>query len=524
MARLFEYQGKELLRAAGLSVPRGRVADSPAEARAAAEEIGGPVVLKAQVWSTGRFKAGGIRFARDPGETESLAAGLLGSEVKGFRVERVLVEERLDIEREFYAGVIVDSSHRVRAPVVLFSDEGGVDVEGVGERNLSRAVVDVFAGLTPEQARGLVRNLGVGDEQVEPLARALRVLYGVFRDRDARSAEINPLVRTRDGRIVAADCRLSLDDASVGRHPDLGIVVPRESSTAPTPLDLVGWKIEEKDYRGSSFFAQWAEDTSRGGYIAYHAIGGGGALLAADLLVREGLNLANYAETSGNPTAAKVYRTARVVLSQPGLEGYCLLGAVIASQDQWHHAHGLVKAFDETLRDRPGFPVVVLIAGNKEEEALEILREGLAALPVRVALYGRSSIHDLRSVTGRMRELVEAYRAESPRARPPAPAAPAPALPGGKITRHRFVTGTIRIAEALCEGCETLACVKACSLYGGYLFRVRNGKRVLGIPEEDVPRRCTECCACEFECRRRGRNALAIHLPVEGLTDGHPVA
>ena len=123
-----------------------------------------------------------------------------------------------------------------------------------------------------------------------------------------------------------------------------------------------------------------------------------------------GLKLANYADTSGNPTAAKVYRCARLILSQPGLEGYCLLGAVIASQDQWHHAHGLVKAFREELADRPGFPVVILIAGNKEAEALEILREGLKDLPIHLELYGREYIHKLDFVAERMKALVEEYR------------------------------------------------------------------------------------------------------------------
>jgi len=155
---------------------------------------------------------------------------------------------------------------------------------------------------------------------------------------------------------------------------------------------------------------QMTPDTEEGGHIGYHAIGGGGALLAADTLVRHGLKLANYADTSGNPTAAKVYRCARLILSQPGLEGYCLLGAVIASQDQWHHAHGLVKAFREELADRPGFPVVILIAGNKEEEALEILREGLKDLPIRWELYGREYIHKLDTVAERMKGLVEEYR------------------------------------------------------------------------------------------------------------------
>ncbi len=522
MARLFEFKGKELLRAAGVATPQGEVATTPQQAKDAAARIGKPVAVKAQVWTTGRFKAGAIKFAQTPEEAERHAAALLGSDVKGFKVETLLIEEMIDIDREFYAGIIIDNSHKVRAPVVMFSSEGGVDVESVAEDKMAREVANIFTGLTPDQARALPRKLGLDEALIEPLADAILKLYDVFRSSDARSAEINPLVTTKDGRVLAADCRISIDDASVPRHPDLGIVVPRESNTAPTEMDLIGWKIEEKDYRGSSFYAQMAQDLSEGGYIAYHAIGGGGALLAADTLVRQGLKLANYAETSGNPTAAKVYRTARVVLSQPGLDGYCLMGAVIASQDQWHHAHGLVKAFREMLADKPGFPVIVLIAGNKEDEALAILREGVKDLPIKVELYDRTHIHRLSGVARRMKELVDEYRAtRGGGAAETAIAQPQPTPEPDGAVRYDFKTGSVVIDAALCEGCESLACVKACSLYGGYLYRVQDGRRVLGIPLDEVPRRCTECCACEYECQRRGQKALTITLPIEGLTHGY---
>ena len=526
MARLFECKGKELLKNAGVAVPRGETATTPDQAQAAAARLGGAVAVKAQVWTTGRFKAGAIQFADTPDEARAQAEHLLGRDIKGFKVDTLLIEEKLDIDREFYAGIIIDNSHKVRAPVVMFSAEGGVDVESVAPEKIARAVVDVFQGLTRAQAQTLVRTLGLdkalGASVADALADTLLKLYETFRQADARSAEINPLVVTRDGRVMAADCRISIDDASVARHPELGIVVPRESNTAPTDLDLIGWKIEEKDYRGSSFFAQMAEDLSEGGYIAYHAIGGGGALLAADTLVRQGLKLANFAETSGNPPASKVYRTARVALSQPGLDGYCLMGAVIASQDQWHHAHGLVKAFREALTDKPGFPVLVLIAGNKEEEALAILREGVQDLPIQLELYDRTHIHRLSGVAARMKEMVDEYRASKKDARSePARPAPAAVAGGERTTRYDFTTGSISIDESRCDACTTLACVKACSLYNGTLYRVRNGRRALGIPIEEMPRRCTECVACEYECQTRGEKALTITLPIEGLTHGY---
>jgi len=413
MARLYEYQGKQLLKEIGVPIPEGDVASTPQEAREIAERIGKPVAVKAQIWATGRFKAGGIQFADDPGRAEKAAGELLGAEVKGFPVEKVLVEEKLDVDQEYYAGVIVDDSYKVKGPVVIFSTEGGVDIEEVAETSpekISRLSVDIFHGLRLYDAYNLALGVGVKGDLLDPIGRAIRGTYELFKRCDARSAEVNPLILTAEGKVVAADCRVSMDDASVVRHPELGITVPRESDSPPTEFDQLAWKIEENDYRGVCFLVQMTPDTEEGGYIGYHAIGGGGALLAADTLVRHGLKLANYADTSGNPTAAKVYRCARLILSQPGLEGYCLLGAVIASQDQWHHAHGLVKAFREELADRSGFPVVILIAGNKEEEALEILREGLKDLPIRLELYGREYIHKLDFVAERMKALVEEYQ------------------------------------------------------------------------------------------------------------------
>jgi len=511
MARLFEHQGKALLKEAGLLVPEGDIAATPEEAREIAERMGGPVAVKVQVWSTGRFKAGGIKFASTPDEARAAAAELLGRDIKGFRVEKVLVEERLEIAHEFYAGVIVDASHKVRAPVVMFSAQGGVDVEGAAKA-VARMTVDFSRGVELDDALGMVRSVDVPEAAAEPLARAVVALYGVFRQIDARSAEINPLVLTKDGRVMAADCRLSVDDASVSRHPELGIRVARESDTPPTEWDIAAWDVEGADYRGSSYFAQMDMGPEGGGRIGYHAIGGGGALLAADMLAKHGLRLANFAETSGNPPASKVYRIARLVLSQPGIEGYCMMGAVIASQDQWCHALGLVKAFRETLARRPGFPVVVLIAGNREREALAILREGLADMPLRLELFGREHLHKLDQVAARMKELVDEYRSGGPvgSATPPREAEA-----GGFTKEYAFRTGRVLVDERACEGCESLACVKACSLYGGYLYRVRDGRMALGIPLDTVSKKCNECLACEYECRLRGRGALRIELPTE---------
>ncbi len=372
-------------------------------------------MVKSQIPSGKRFKAGGIRFAETPIEAEGAAATLLGAKIREFTVDEVLVEERLEIDKEFYAGIIVNDSHRAKGPVLMFSTEGGVDIETVAETSpekISSVTIDVLSGVRIYDAYDLILQLGVPNTYLQQLGTTLCNLYNAFRRYEARVAEVNPLALTKEGDIVACDCRIMIDDSAVFRHHELGIEIPRESARPPTALDRIAWGIEEGDYRGTAYFMQMVPEIKEPGYVGFHGIGGGGAMLGADALARNGLKIANYADTSGNPTAAKVYRIAKLILSQPGIEGYFLSGAVIASQEQWHHAHGLVKAFREDLVNRPGFPVLILIAGNKEKEAVEILNEGLSDLPIRLEVYGRDYVYRIDDLAERMRQLVEKYRME----------------------------------------------------------------------------------------------------------------
>jgi succinyl-CoA synthetase beta subunit len=412
MARLFEYQGKELLKKARVPIPEGDVAATPQEARKIAEKIGKPVAIKSQIWAGGRGKAGGIQFAENPNEAEKVASKLLGSEIKNLTVERVLVEEKLDIDREFYAGVIIDASREVRAPLVMFSTEGGVDIEEVPSEKIAQMNVDVLRGFRFYDGLNLAIQLKVPTQLLPAIAGAILGLYETFKGYNCRTAEINPLVLTKDGKIYAADCRIAIDDSSVFRHPELGIDVARESSTPPTELDKIAWQIEEGDLRGTCYIAQMIPEIKELGVVGYHGIGGGGAILGVDALNRQGLKIANYADTSGNPTAAKVYRAAKVILSQAGIEGYMLGGFIVANQEQWHHAHGVVKALREELMDKPGFPVVLLLCGNKEKESLEILQEGTKDLPARVEIYGSDRVYETEFLAKRMKTLIEEYRKE----------------------------------------------------------------------------------------------------------------
>jgi succinyl-CoA synthetase beta subunit len=415
MVKLYEYQGKQLLRGGGIAIPEGIVASTPEEVEEFAIKLSKPVVVKAQIWSKGRAKAGGIEFAQTKGEAKKAAESLLGSEIKGFRVERVLVEEKLEIDEEFYIGVIVDDSYKVRSPVVVFSREGGVDIEDVNRdspEKIARIAVDIFHGLRQYDATYLLRSLDVSSDLVKPLGETIVRTYDLFRKFDAKALEINPLTLTREGEIIAADCRFSIDDSSISRHPKLGIGVARESSKPATELERIAWTIEEGDYRGISFFAQLEDLKQEGSYVGYHGIGGGGAILGVDALEHQGLKIANYADTSGNPTASKVYRIVKIILAQSNIVGYFLAGFCVANQEQWHHAHGIVKALREDLRDKRGFPVVLVLAGNKEEESLRIIREGLEDLPLRLEIYGRQHVYDTDLVAGRMKALVDEYMSE----------------------------------------------------------------------------------------------------------------
>jgi succinyl-CoA synthetase beta subunit len=416
MARIYEYQGKEILKKIGIPVPRGRQARDPRTARSIAAEIGKPVVIKAQVWATGRFKAGGIRFAATPDETEKVVTEMLGSAVKGLPVQTVLVEEQLDIDREFYAGVIVNNSYKVKGPVLIFSAVGGVGIEEAAATHPEKVAtlnVDYLRGAGPSEAAELLSKLSAEGslpaEWHRELSQILSSLYRGFKEYDARAAEINPLVLTRQKQFVAADCRFTLDDNSVFRHPEFEIKVPRDMDRPPTRLDEIAWQIEADDYRGTGYFTQMFPAFEGKGWLGFHGIGGGGAMLGASAFVARGFKIANYADTSGDPTGSKIYLVIKTIFSQP-IDGYVLMGACLANQEQWHHGHAIVKALREEAKKRPGFPVVLLLAGNKEQETHEIIRDGLKDTTLQWELYGRDYIYDTDFIANRVEALVASYQ------------------------------------------------------------------------------------------------------------------
>ena len=416
MARIYEYQGKALLSKAGVMIPRGEVVTTAAEAEVIAKKIGGPVVIKAQVWATGRFKAGGIQFAKTPEDTRVKAEQVLSTKIKGLPVTKVLVEEQLEIAHEYYAGIVVNSSVNIKAPVLVFSTEGGTGVEEVAARNPERVgelVIDMIDGLEIEKIRDLLVRMNIQKERLDEIAAAIFGLYRVFMDNDARAVEMNPFIWTKGDKVYAADCHITLDDSSIFRHPEFGIEVPRDMEREPTELEKLAWKhIEETDYRGTGYFAQMVTEYKEGAvYVGFHGIGGGGSMLGAAALINRGLKIANYADTSGDPPASKVYKVVKAIFAQP-IAAYVMTGACLANQEQWYHAFALVKVLREELKERPGFPVVILIAGNKEKETIKILQDGLKGLNIRLELYGRDYIYRSDYIGERAQKLIDEYLKE----------------------------------------------------------------------------------------------------------------
>ena len=392
MSRLFEYQSKELLRKEGIKIGRGGVATSPQEAQNIASDFGKEVVVKAQAWITGRASVGAIQFAGSPEHARKCTENMLGMVLGNYRVEKVLIEEKLEIAKEYYAGIIVND--KLRKPILVFSSVGGTGIEEAAEKHPEKVAyhpISVTKGLKEYEVRNIIRKTGVESKYLPRVADLVVRLYRVARRFEARSAEINPIGVTTRGEAYAVDCRVVVDDNAVFRHPELGIEVAREFDHPPTPLERIAYKVEEKDYRGTFYFIQLETNPQGEGYIAFHGGGGGGSIMGMDALVRHGFKLLNFCDTSGNPPASKVYRAAKIILSQKNINGYFATGSGVASQEQFHTARGLVKAFREM---NLSVPAVLRVGGNAEEEAIRILHEYTQDLPAKVEAYGRDTSVD----------------------------------------------------------------------------------------------------------------------------------
>src|SRR5438128_2745657 len=400
MARLHEYQGKAILAANGFKIPRGRAASTVDEAVATAKELGGEVVVKIQAWTTGRAGIGGVAFAKKPDDVRAHAKRMLSMKVGHFPVEAVLVEEKIDIDREFFLSFAIDDA--ARAPVIIFAAGGGTGIE---ERAAStrRIVCDVNRGPLDSAVDEAVGSCGLSAANTKQLAESIRKLFVAARSVEARSLEINPLVLTKKGEFVAADCRITIDDYAVVRRPELGIEIAREFDHPPTVLERVAYAAEQSDHRGTFYFAQLATAAPKDskGLVGFHGAGGGGSMMSMDAIVNAGFTTANFTDTSGNPSASKVYRAARIILAQPDLVGYFGSGSGVASQEQYWSAYGLAKAFWELALN---IPAVIRLGGNTEDRAVDILHRMSRLLLAPVEGYRKTDTPAM--IAARFAELV----------------------------------------------------------------------------------------------------------------------
>jgi succinyl-CoA synthetase beta subunit len=355
-----EHAAKSLvLAAAGIQIPRGILVASAAAAGKAAEEIG-PCVVKAQVPTGKRGKAGGIKLAATPAEAEQVAVQILGMRIGDYTVERLLIEEQAAIAREFYAAVLHDFA--VRKPLILFSTEGGMDIEEVAAEKpdaIHRLLVDIDGAPSPADIAGLLKGLDLGGAEAQ-IAQILGQLYAAYRARDAELVEINPLALLGDGRVVALDCKFVLDDAAAYRQPE---IAAGGAANAMTDLERRGaehgLKLIQLD-----------------GNVGVLANGAGLTMTTMDVIQHFGGKPANFLEIGGE-AYTKSEIALDLVLSNPGVKSLVInfCGAYARTDVM---AEGVVRAWHKLA---PRVPVFFSIHGTGEDEAIALVREQLGIEP-----------------------------------------------------------------------------------------------------------------------------------------------
>ncbi len=359
---LHEYQARALLKAAGIPVPDGEVATTPAEAEAIARRLGGTVVVKAQVHAGGRGKAGGVKLAKDAAEARAHAGRILGMIIKGLTVEKVLVVPAAEIASESYAGVILDRASQ--RPVFMVSPAGGIDIEEVAAKTPEKILklgVDPRYGLLPHQAMRLGFFLYRDVAQARPAAVILQQLYRAFVDAGASLAEINPLVTTPGGAVVALDAKIGVDDNELERKP--AIAALRDVS-AENPAEVKARNA------GLSFI-------KLDGAVGCCVNGAGLAMATMDLVKYYGGEPANFLDIGGSSNPDKVVTALEIITSDPNVKAilFNIFGGITRCDDV---ANGIVAA---TSRTKLAVPIVIRLTGTNEERAVQILQQaGFSAL------------------------------------------------------------------------------------------------------------------------------------------------
>ena len=359
---LHEYQARELLREAGIPVPAGDIAHTAAEARRVAESLGGKVVVKAQVHAGGRGKAGGVKLAATAAEAEQVAGKILGMTIKGLTVHTVLVAPASDIASEAYVGVIVDRA--AHAPTIMVSPAGGIDIEEVAAKTpekIFRQRVDARYGLLPHQALGLAFKLYGDVKLARQAADVLEKLYRAFVDAGASLAEINPLVVTPQGQVVALDAKIVVDDNELERRPRIAAM---RDETAENPAEVQAREANLTYIKLD-------------GNVGCIVNGAGLAMATMDLVKYYGGEPANFLDIGGSSNPDKVVNALRIITADPNVKAilFNIFGGITRCDDV---ANGIVAA---TRQFKVNVPIVIRLTGTNEKQAVEILKGvGMPAL------------------------------------------------------------------------------------------------------------------------------------------------
>jgi succinyl-CoA synthetase beta subunit len=354
--KLHEYQSKRIFAQHRIPIPKGEVATTCDEAREIAKKLGGPVVIKSQVLVGGRGKAGGIKVAKNANEAEELADQILGMEIKGLTVDKVLVDTAADIRDEIYLGIVIDRA--LQKPVIIASAEGGVEIEEVAKTNpeaIKRLPIDPQVGLMDYQARNLAFDLGLKRVLVGQFMKILRGLYQSFIDTDSSLAEINPLVVTGDEMLLAVDGKIVLDDNALYRHPELAELRDvQEESPSEREARLAGLSYVKLD-----------------GEIGCMVNGAGLAMATMDIVKVYGGEPANFLDIGGGAKADKVAAALQIILSDPKVKSvlFNIFGGITRCDEV---ARGILDALNEV---KTSVPMVARLVGTNEEEGRSILAE-----------------------------------------------------------------------------------------------------------------------------------------------------
>ncbi len=372
--RFFEYESRRIVATAGIPVSAHGFATSPDEARRIAEEIGAPTVIKSQVLTGGRMKAGGVKFADTPAEAQAHAKAILALEIGGHMPRGVLVDSRVAVKQEYYAGVTWDGTRK--RPVLIFSDMGGIDIEEVAEthpEHVGRGHFSTLRAPSDFEAKQVIASVGVTGRALTRLTPILARLARLFRVYDMTLAEINPLAELEDGTFVAIDAHMDMENEARPRQQvllrELG-VGDEETRQArePTPFELAGEEVDAQDHRGVA-----GNVTEFDGNIGLVIGAGGGSLTLFDAVRAHGGRPANYCEIGGNPSVAKACGLAKLVLSKPGVDKIAVMMSIVSNTRVDIVARGVIKACVELGHDPAEKIAIFRIPGAWEEEGFKIL-------------------------------------------------------------------------------------------------------------------------------------------------------